>query len=210
MGQMPHITKKVTFSMRTKNTEMMADILNFINDYKCANGISPTTREIEQHLNIPKSTVARYLSTLRKQGKIEYKGGRTIIDRNIDEETRLAPVLGSVSCGPLKLAEERHEQYIRLPASLFGSGELFVLEADGMSMIDIGIAPGDLVVIRRQNICDNGKVAVVLVENEATLKRVYFEKDRIRLHPENKNMNDMYADNCIILGVAIKILKDIV
>ena len=196
--------------MRTKNTEMMADILNFINDYKCANGISPTTREIEQHLNIPKSTVARYLAALREEGKIDYKSGRTIIDRNLDEETRMAPVLGSVSCGPLKLAQERHEQYVRLPVSLFGSGEFFILEADGTSMIEIGISPGDLIVVRRQNICENGQVAVVLVENEATLKRVYFEKKRIRLHPENSSMEDMYTDNCTILGIAVKILKDII
>lgn len=196
--------------MRTKDSEKMMSILNFINDYKCANGISPTSREIAQQLDIPKSTVSRYLSFLRDEGKIDYDGGRTIVDKNLDEETRMVPMLGSVSCGPLKLAQERHEQYVRLPVSLFGSGEFFILEADGTSMIEIGISPGDLIVVRRQNICENGQVAVVLVENEATLKRVYFEKKRIRLHPENTSMEDMYTDNCTILGIAVKVLKEII
>lgn len=195
--------------MQHKDPELMTNILNFVNEFKCERGISPSVREIEEHLNVSRTTVSRYLGALREDGKIDYAAGRTIRDRNIDEKTRMVPVLGSVSCGPLKLAEERHEQYVRLPVSLFGSGDLFILEADGTSMIDIGISPGDLVVIRKQNICDNGQVAVVLVDDQATLKRVYFEKDRIRLHPENRQMEDMYTDTCAILGIAKKVLKNI-
>ena len=79
-------------------------------------------------------------------------------------------------------------------------------------MIEAGIDDGDLVVIRKQNDAPDGKIVVALVDNEATLKRFYKEpeKNRIRLHPENSSMEDIYVDNCIIQGVAVKVLKDLI
>lgn len=76
-------------------------------------------------------------------------------------------------------------------------------------MIEAGIDPGDLVVIRKQETAENGQIAVVLVDDEATLKRFYIEDNRVRLHPENSEMKDIYVDHCIIQGVAVKVIKDI-
>ena len=78
-------------------------------------------------------------------------------------------------------------------------------------MIDAGIDNNDLVIIRQQNYADPGQIVVALVENEATLKRYYPEprNKRIRLHPENKKLEDIYVDNCLIQGVAVKIIKDL-
>ena len=78
-------------------------------------------------------------------------------------------------------------------------------------MIDVGIEEGDLVVIKAQNYAEEGQIVVALVEDEATLKRFYKDKktNRVRLHPENSKMEDIIVDNCIIQGVAVKVIKDL-
>ena len=121
------------------------------------------------------------------------------------------PVLGSVACGVPKLAIENIEEYIRLPVALFGNGNFYILRANGDSMIDAGINDGDLVVIRAQDYASPGQIVVALMEDEATLKRFYPEpeKHRIRLHPENEEMEDIYVEGCIIQGIAVKVLKDL-
>ena len=78
-------------------------------------------------------------------------------------------------------------------------------------MIEAGIDDGDLVLIRQQNTADVGQIVVALMEDEATIKRFYPEPEnhRVRLHPENSRMEDIYVDNCEIQGVAVKVLKDL-
>ena len=100
---------------------------------------------------------------------------------------------------------------MRLPISLFSSGDFYLLRASGDSMIKVGICDGDLVLVRRQNHADDGQIVVALMEDEATLKRYYREPQnrRIRLHPENDSMEDIYVDNCAIQGVAVKVIKNL-
>ena len=77
-------------------------------------------------------------------------------------------------------------------------------------MIEAGIEDGDLVVIRKQSYANDGDIIVALVEEEATLKRMYREENgRIILHPENKKMSDIIVDKCIIQGIAVKVIKDL-
>ena len=75
----------------------------------------------------------------------------------------------------------------------------------------MGIEDGDLVLIRQQNYAERGQIVVALVEDDATLKRYYPdpENNRVRLHPENSRMEDIYVDSCQIQGVAVKVLKDL-
>ena len=126
-------------------------------------------------------------------------------------ESVKVPVLGSVSCGVPKLAIENIEEYIRLPVALFGRGDFFILRANGDSMIEAGIDDGDLVLIREQNYADPGQIVVALMDDEATLKRFYPEpkKRRFRLHPENSALKNIYVKECIIQGIAVKVLKDL-
>ena len=121
------------------------------------------------------------------------------------------PVLGSVSCGLPKFAEENIEEYVRLPSSLFGDGEFYFLRAKGDSMIGAGIDDGDLVLIRRQDTARPGQIAVALTDDEATLKRFYPEPQnrRIRLHPENPELEDIYVENCAVQGIAVKVIKNL-
>lgn len=200
--------------MRSKNSEYFTMIEEFIDDYKERNNTSPTISEIQNGIGLPRSTVARYLAYMREKGMIDYDGHRNITTRNsrkLNSQTVPVAVLGSVSCGVPKYAEENIEEYVRLPVALFGTGDFFILRANGDSMIEAGIDDGDLVLIRQQNYADPGQIVVALMDDEATLKRFYPEpeKRRICLHPENSKMKDIYVDHCIIQGVAINVLKDL-
>ncbi|MBQ3802604.1 MAG: repressor LexA, partial [Oscillospiraceae bacterium] len=120
-----------------------------------------------------------------------------------------APVVGTVACGLPILAEENIEEYVRLPAALFGRGSFFILRAHGDSMINAGIADGDLVLVRLQDTADYNQIVVALIDDEATLKRFRPEGDRVVLHAENPNYDDIVVDRCAVQGVAVKVIKDL-
>ena len=197
--------------MRSKDKTLMAAIEKFVSDYTDSNGISPTMQEVADGVGSSKATVQRYIAQLCEDGILDYSGYRTMTSTKTKAAAIRVPVLGTIACGIPKFAEENIEEYVRLPVALFGKGNFFILRAYGDSMIEAGIDNGDLVLIRQQNYADEGQIVVALMEDEATLKRFYPEpkKHRIRLHPENSRMDDIYADNCEIQGVAVKVLKDL-
>jgi repressor LexA len=197
--------------MRSKNPDMMDAIVECVNRYHLRNYHSPTLAEIADELGIVRSTVYKYLVEMNARGMISYDGREieTAVTRKVRHETTSAAILGSIACGLPQYAEENIEEYVSLPVSMFGRGEFYILRASGESMIDAGIDSGDLVVIRKQNCADEGDIVVALVENETTLKRFYKDKRRkmIRLHPENKDMADIYVRECAIQGVAVHVIK---
>lgn len=197
--------------MRSKDKTLMAAIEKFVSDYTDSNGISPTMQEVADGVGSSKATVQRYIAQLCEDGILHYSGYRTMTSTKTKAAAIRVPVLGTIACGIPKFAEENIEEYVRLPVALFGKGNFFILRAYGDSMIEAGIDNGDLVLIRQQNYADEGQIVVALMEDEATLKRFYPEpkKHRIRLHPENSRMDDIYVDNCEIQGVAVKVLKDL-
>ncbi|MBQ2389415.1 MAG: repressor LexA [Clostridia bacterium] len=200
--------------MRTKNSEYFIQIEEFIKEYYEKNGISPSMREISQKVGISCATVQRYLSTMRDEGRIKYSGHRSITSSQSVRDFReilKVPVLGRVSCGLPKYAEENIEEYINLPTSIFGNGNFYILYASGDSMIEAGINDGDMVLIRVQNTADVGDIVVALIDDEVTLKRYYPDPvhKRIRLHPENRSMKDIIVSDCIVQGVAVKLIKDL-
>lgn len=197
--------------MRSKDKTLMAAIEKFVSDYTDSNGISPTMQEVADGVGSSKATVQRYIAQLCDDGILDYSGYRTMTSTKTKAAAIRVPVLGTIACGIPRFAEENIEEYVRLPVALFGKGNFFILRAYGDSMIEAGIDNGDLVLIRQQNYADEGQIVVALMEDEATLKRFYPEpkKHRIRLHPENSRMDDIYVDNCEIQGVAVKVLKDL-
>lgn len=200
--------------MRYKNAELFPMIENFINQYREKYDTSPSVQEIADHIEVSKATASRYLSYMRANDMLDYDGHRSIATKETKRtksETVKVPVLGAVSCGVPKLAEENIEEYVRLPVALFGRGSFYLLRANGDSMIEAGIDDGDLVLIRQQSTAEEGQIVVALMEDEATLKRFYPEPENgiIRLHPENHTMEDIIVETCIIQGVAVKVLKDL-
>lgn len=199
--------------MRRRNVELMNRIIEFAEQYYLENSSSPSVRTIADRFGIGVSTAYRYLLEMDERGLITYDGKRISNDRieklNSNSGVIRAAVVGSIACGIPNLAEENVEEYVSLPRSMFGDGEFFILRANGESMIDAGIETGDLVVIRKQACAEDGQIVVALVENEATLKRLYRDKGKVRLHPENRAMDDIIVDDCIIQGVAVKVIKDL-
>ena len=197
--------------MRTKDPGNYGIISRFIDSYADRYGYAPTMGEIAEGTGIPKTTVHRYLSDMRAEGRVNLTGHRTLSFSDTGTSSVRVPVLGAVSCGVPKFAEENIEEYVRLPSSLFGDGDFYFLRAKGDSMIGAGIDDGDLVLVRRQDTARPGQIAVALVDDEATLKRFYPEpeKRRVRLHPENPELEDIYVDGCAVQGIAVKVIKDL-
>lgn len=199
--------------MRSKNVELMNQIKEFVESYYLKKYRSPSTAEIAKSLGVVKSTVYKYLIEMRERGMLSYDGKeiRTELTEKVMPNMNRAAVLGSVSCGVPRFAEENIEEYVSLPEALFGRGEFFILKAKGDSMIDAGIDDGDLVVIKQQSSAEDGQIVVALMDDEATLKRFYRDdkNKRIRLHPENESMEDIFVDDCMIQGIAVKVIKDL-
>ena len=197
--------------MRSKDKVLLTEIEKYVCNFTDSNGISPTMQEIANAVGVSKATVHRYITQLCEDGVIDYSGVRSITSTKAKVQVVRVPVLGRIACGIPKFAEENIEEYVKLPVALFGHGDFFLLRAYGDSMVEVGIEDGDLVLIRQQNYADRGQIVVALVEDDATLKRYYPEPEnnRVRLHPENSRMEDIYVDSCQIQGVAVKVLKDL-
>lgn len=204
--------------MRPKNEETKNRVYEFINEYIKVNRVSPTVREIANGVNCAVSTAYKFMVRLQEEGLIDIAGRRHIVSSVNSWAMGYAPILGLVACGKPQSAMQDIQGYLPINMEYFGAGEYFALVAEGESMINVGIDPGDLVLIRRQNSCENGQIAVVQIEDyencpecSATLKRVYREDEqkRFRLHPENDSMKDFYADNIEIVGIAVKVIKDL-
>jgi len=203
-------------------TPKQLHILTRIRDVRLARGYSPTMQELADELGVSKVTVFEHVEALIKKGALrrEANKARSLEVRpNFelpDEQagTRL-PLVGSIAAGlPIEAVEDR--QYVDL-ADLFttrrkvGTGETFVLRVRGESMIDEQIRDGDYVIVQKQSTASNGQTVVALLDNgEATLKKFYREKGRIRLQPANSQFEPIIvdsADQINIQGVVIGVLR---
>ena len=207
-------TTKGEERLRQKNLELMEKIKSFTEQYALINRRSPSLKEIADGVNSSKATVYRYLYEMNARGIVQYSGKDGILTERMEKfknDPSIVAVLGNVSCGIPKYAEENIEAYIELPRQLLGDGMFYILRAKGDSMINAGIDDGDFVLIRQQCTAENGDIVVALIEDEATLKRYYIGEDGklIRLHPENPEYNDIFTDNVIIQGVAAMVFKDL-
>lgn len=199
--------------MRTRDPENFTLIERYVDSHIDRCGVCPSNREISEGTGLSLSTVSRYLSAMRESGMIEYRGHRGIQTKKQLQAKAGAvpvPVLGQVSCGIPKYAESNIDEYVCLPEALFGRGDYFLLRASGDSMIEVGINDGDMVLVRHQNYANPGQIVVALLnDDEATLKTYYPEQDHIRLHPENSRLYDILVKDCIIQGVAVKIIRNL-
>ena len=196
-------------------TPKESQIFRYISETLKSEGYAPSVRDIQNALNIRStSTVHSYLARLEQKGYIQKEQGksRTLrIDgatggRNGSGSVKV-PLLGRVAAGVPILAVENLEGYIDLPLSGIPrssrGAELFALRIAGESMIGDGIMDGDIVIVRKENFAENGNFVVVLVDDEATVKRIYKENGRFRLQPSNPRMEPIYAEEVYVLGRVI-------
>lgn len=133
------------------------------------------------------------------------------INHSARSECLLIPVYGEIPCGEPNFMDDALKGYLEIPAAMLGDGEYFVLRAKGDSMIGAGIYAGDLVIVKRQSFAEESQIVVAYVDGETTLKRFYKNKEQrlVELRPENENYKTIYATDCTILGIAVKIVKDL-
>jgi len=196
-------------------TERQQQILDFIRQRIKNNGYPPSVREIGEAVGLrSSSTVHAYLVQLEEMGLIrkDPTKPRAIIPVDIDDSkpssTALSlPLVGKVAAGAPILAEQNIETYLSIPAEMVGYGTHFLLQVKGDSMIEAGILDGDYLIVRQQNQASNGDIVVAMVEDEATVKRIYFHSDHIELRPENSAMEPFRVPQAQILGKVTGLMR---
>ncbi|MCI9280299.1 MAG: transcriptional repressor LexA [Bacilli bacterium] len=201
-------------------TTKQNEVLIFIKKYQATHGFPPSIREIGKGLGLSSpATVHTHLKKLQEAGviktsknkfrTIEISGVNEYIENN--EEVVKVPLLGKITAGSPIEAIEVPNEWFSLPASLIPKNEtIFTLRVSGESMINKGIFDQDYVIVQKQSVARNGEVVVAMTpENEVTLKTFYKEKDHIRLQPENDSMAPILLPNCVILGKAIGLYRQI-
>ncbi len=207
-------------------------ILKYIQKQILVKGYAPSVREIGKAVNLSSTaTVQGYIKALEDKGfiKKESQKGRTLrllknskgeevtTDKNginaatkqfySNKEMVNVPVVGKITAGAPILAVENITDTFAIPIDFVGNAESFMLTVRGESMIEAGILDGDYILVSRQNTAENGQIVVALIEDEATVKTFYKEKDHIRLQPENSTMDPIIVKDCSILGKVIGVFR---
>ena len=196
--------------MKSLNVETLQRVKEFNIAYQQEHGITPSYRTIMNELNLGSlATVRRYVMELENQGVLKRSEFGKIIPLPKLQKGNfvLAPLIGSIACGIPNPSEENYEDTYALSTDIFGKGDFFLLHAEGNSMIEAGISPGDLLVLKKQNSAEDGEIIVALVDGETTLKKLYHKGSKIILHPENKQMPDIIVDKCDVQGVLVSCIK---
>jgi len=206
-------------------TARQQEIWNFLVEYVDRHGYPPTVREIGEKVGLASpSTVHAHLANLERAGLLRRDPTKPraleLIGREkpkaapapARDDVQRLPLLGEIAAGSLTLAEQDVEDYVSVPEEL-AKGD-FLLRVKGESMIEAGILPGDIVVVRRQQSAENGDVVVALggadeTADEATIKTFYRENGRIRLQPENAAMEPIYVDHVQILGKVTGVFRSL-
>lgn len=192
-------------------TDKQKKIYNIIKHFNATNGYSPTIRELCEISGLSStSTIHNHLKKLCKNGYITYlpEKKRSIRITNA-VNTDNVPVLGVITAGTPVIAIENIEGYIPVAENLTRGRETFALKIKGDSMINAGILNGDTVIISHQPTVENGEIAAILIDDSATVKRFFREKDYFILKPENDNYKPIYTDKATVLGKVIAVYREI-
>ena len=210
--------------MTRKITKRQQQIYDYIRAYQLEKGYPPSVREIAAAVGLSSpSTVHAHLSALEERGLIKRDAAKPRALELFNEDgsavklaevtetpargTVTLPLVGRVAAGMPVLAEQNVEDSFTLPTEIATESCSFILEVHGDSMINAGIFNGDYIVVREQKSADNGEIVVALINNEATVKTFYKEHGRVRLQPENDAMEPIFADNPVILGKVVALMR---
>jgi repressor LexA len=222
-------------------TDRQLEVLRFVARQIEECGYPPTIREIGEALDIRSTNgVNDHLKALERKGYLtrdpvksraliptsaarEALGGGDEQPSNVVSITRGAgraggrmievPIIGRVAAGQPILAQERVEDTVQVDSFLLGTNKkVYGLRVQGDSMIGDGILPGDYVFVKKQLHAEDGEIVVAMIDEEATVKRVYFEGDRVRFQPSNPRMAPIYVResdfrSTMILGVVVGVYR---
>ena len=195
-------------------TKRQREIFDYVKTYAREHGYPPTVRDIGKAIGLTSSsTVHAHLANLEKLGVLKRdptkpRALEVLVDRakSVVSPNGL-PLVGQVAAGQPVLADENIEEYVPVPQIAGGDEGEFVLRVRGDSMKDAGIFDKDYVVVRPQSTAANGQIVVAMLEGEATVKRFFKEKSRVRLQPENEALDPIYARDVEILGRVVGVCR---
>jgi repressor LexA len=213
----------------TTLTERQRTILDMIRSSVTTRGYPPSIREIGDAVGLTStSSVAHQLRTLERKGFLRRDPNRprAVDVRSAEDMARAevttdvagsdalpeptyVPVLGRIAAGGPILAEEAIEDVFPLPRELVGEGSLFLLKVVGESMIDAAICDGDWVVVRQQNVADNGDIVAAMIDGEATVKTFKRTRDQVWLMPHNPVFDPIPGNDAAILGKVVTVIRKI-
>jgi repressor LexA len=179
-------------------TQKQAKIYKFIRECRVKNGYPPTQAEIRSHFGFGSlNAVRNHLALIEKKGYLQLNFGKArgiqlaSLPSKVSQQENGIPLLGSIAAGVPIWSEQNIETYLPIPSNLFGNGVIFALRVIGDSMAGVGIKNGDIALIEKTDRVANGEIAAVLVDNEATLKRVYVGPNSLVLKSENPAFKDL-------------------
>ncbi len=198
-----------------KITQKQQEILEYIKDTILRKGYPPSVREICEAVHLKStSSVHSHLETLERNNYIRRDPTKPRTIEIIDDCFNLTrrelvnvPMVGTVAAGQPILAEQNIENYFPIPVELLPNGQTFMLRVKGESMINAGIFDGDQIIVKQQETARNGEIVVALIDDSATVKRVYKEKGYYRLQPENDALEPIIVKEVQILGVVIGLVR---
>ncbi len=190
-------------------TKSQQKVYDYIRECAQDNRI-PSVREICAVTGLKStSTVHLHLKTLEEKGLIERdKGLNRSIRLSGSEKSSQIPIMGRVTAGMPILAVEDIEGYVPVSESVRRGRELFALRVCGESMINAGILDGDIAIVHRTPVAENGDIVVALIEDEATVKRFYKENGHFRFQPENDAFEPIIVDEVALLGKLVAIYRN--
>ena len=210
-------------------TERQRTILDVIRASVTNRGYPPSIREIGDAVGLTStSSVAHQLRTLERKGYLRRDPNRprAVDVRGADDgvtpivatdvagsdalpEPTFVPVLGRIAAGGPILAEEAVEDVFPLPRELVGEGSLFLLKVVGNSMVDAAICDGDWVVVRQQNVADNGDIVAAMIDGEATVKTFKSMRGQVWLMPHNPAFDPIPGNDAAVLGKVVTVIRKI-
>ncbi|BFD24862.1 MAG: transcriptional repressor LexA [Candidatus Parcubacteria bacterium] len=195
-------------------TKKQKEVYDFIEDQIDENGYAPSLPEIRDHFQISAvSTVHEHVTALVKKGFLKraknVSRSLELVGQRLTDMMEV-PLVGTITAGKPIEAIEIPDQVVEIAKDRrFQEGELYALKVHGNSMIGDGIFDGDFAIIKKQDYAADGDTVVAVIDdNEATLKRFYREKDRIRLQPANPTFSPIYRKDVEIRGIVVKIIRE--
>jgi len=176
-------------------TEKQREVYEFIKRYIDIHDIAPSYEEIKNHFGFRSiSTVFDHIRMLERKGVL-LRGGsnqkRALQLVTFGKRSVPIPLVATVAAGsPLEVYEI--EESIDVPEEMLGGGDNVALKVRGNSMIDSGIFDGDIVIVKRQSTAENGQIVVALVDGAATIKRIYYHRDRVELRASNPEVEPIF------------------
>jgi repressor LexA len=198
-------------------TKRQQEIFDFIKKYSAKYGYPPTVRDIGKAVGLASSsTVHAHLANLEKLGLVKRDPSKPRAIELLYEKAKRTispgnglPLVGQVAAGEPILAEENIEEYLEVPDVIGGEDGDYILQIRGESMKDAGIIERDYVIVRPSDDAANGEIVVALIGEEATVKRLFREKDHIRLQPENEEMEPILTTEAKVLGKVVGVFRKV-